>query len=731
MINLLGLTLTDIVFFKGTTRFDFKPGMTFIQGRNLQRRGPTASNGSGKSLLFGTLPNVVLDTHPTITKNVRSVQKNIYGKGSSVVLDFAKGKSKYTYTKAGAKTALAKNGVDMQSRIARDQLRSLINYSEKEFFSTVYLDSRRPNTFLMGTSAERFDFMTEVFCLHNIDDFRKYVNRQISDLNSDGSVLDQTQEDLTTARSRLKALPKEAAEQAAELSAWLKKASIRAQRLTSTQHQWENYTRWSEQNEKLEAMEKPKHTMKELRALLSELDGYEAELRQWKRQQKEREGLQAEFDALKVDDSEYDAMLKRKNRLQPVDEPERPDGDLKIAKKRAAKVTRERAEELLGKARAKQQMLKEQLDTFNEEVGEADQCPTCHSELSASTKKAIRQNFESQIEELKGKIETAQAYIAAHKTVVAFERYEEELDAYNKYKAEAREIKAYPFADVRRWRELKTLLSANEIKKPTPPKSLVFGNNREKLEESLRKATKWNQQKQLVDSLATERPDVEVDADAIAKLNDEVSEKMALLPELQAKASERKTVLATIKELKERAERLAEGLEDLPVYRLLSEAYGNKGVKVLMVQKIAKMLEKNLNKHARQVFAEDFKFTLNVADGRFDVNVTRRSARKEVTSDIRMMSGAESRLFIFLFVMALLPLIPSDRRMNTLILDEPDANMDPEAREIFRDSLLPRLSKVVPCLIVISPNKDIVPQHARVFTVVKDKGVSTLVEGFA
>jgi hypothetical protein len=33
-------------------------------------------------------------------------------------------------------------------------------------------------------------------------------------------------------------------------------------------------------------------------------------------------------------------------------------------------------------------------------------------------------------------------------------------------------------------------------------------------------------------------------------------------------------------------------------------------------------------------------------------------------------------------------------------------------------------------LIVISPNKDIVPQHATVFTVVKDKGVSKLVEGF-
>ena len=66
--------------------------------------------------------------------------------------------------------------------------------------------------------------------------------------------------------------------------------------------------------------------------------------------------------------------------------------------------------------------------------------------------------------------------------------------------------------------------------------------------------------------------------------------------------------------------------------------------------------------------------------------------------------------------------------MNQLKIS--DANMDVETREIFRDSLLPRLAKIVPSVIVISPNSDVVPQHARVFTVVKDKGASRLVKGF-
>lgn len=731
MNHIQALNLTDIVYFKGTTRFEFEPGLTFIQGRNLQRRGPNASNGSGKSLLFGTLPNLLFDTHPTVTKNVRSVQRQLYAKGSLASVEFKTAKHNYQYSKAGAKTEITRDGKNLKSRIARDQLRALIDLSEEEFFSTVYLDSRRSNHFQLGTSADRFAFITELFRLQDIDDLRKHVNKCISELNSDGRLLEQTKSDLQIARDRLKALPKDAQEKADVVSVWLKKASLKAQRLTAAEHQWDNYNRWLVEKEKLEALPEPRKTVKELRAALSELDGYEAELRQWKKQQAAQLKLQEEFDALKVDDSEYDAMLRRKTKLNPVDKPDAPEGDLRSAQKLTAKVSKDKAEAALSSAKAKKLVIQEQLDTFDAEVGEADECPTCHSDLSEKTKASIRKAFKAQIEDLELKVSKAQKYIAAHKIVAAHAEYADDLVAWKTYKAEAEIVKAYPFADVRRWRELKAALSnTSTLKKPKPPTTLIFGNDRDALERELRKAQKKQQQQQLVDTLKVDKPDVEVDADAIKKLNAEVSAKMSALPELQAQASERKTVLRSIRELKERADEMDSKLSDLPVYQMLSEAYSTKGIKMLMVQRIAKALEKNLNRYARQIFAEDFKFSFNVVDGKFDVNVTRRSARKEITSDIRHMSGAESRLFIFLFVLALLPLIPDRRRMNILVLDEPDANMDVETREIFRDSLLPRLAKIVPSVIVISPNSDVVPQHARVFTVVKDKGASRLVKGF-
>lgn len=731
MIDLQSLNLSNIVYFKGDTTFEFQKGVTFIQGRNLQRRGQTASNGSGKSLLFGALPNLILDSHPTITKNVRSVQKQMYGKDSAAELIFRDRKTVWGYKKTGSKVFVSKDGQDTTSRVGRDHIKKLLPFSEKEFYSTVYLDSRRPNTFLMGTSAERFDFITEVFRLQDIDEFRRHVNRHITDLSSDNRVLEQTSADIENLRLRLKALPKTAAAEAKELNLWLSKATTRVQRMTALQHQWDNYRRYEKALKNLEELPVSKHTVKEIRATLSELDGYDAQLRQWKRQQRERESLQEEFDKLKdIDDSDFDAMQKRKARLVAVEQPDEPQGDVEKARKLAAKMDRKTVEAAMQKARAKRDMLQEQLDTFNSEVGEADVCPTCHSELSAKTKAAIRSNFEEQIATLNTKLENAQRCIKAHKLVAEFDAYEVEKKAYDAYVKEAKALKAYPFADIRRKRELAIMLTANAVKKPKPPTTLIFGNDREKLEDALTQAQERAKLVSLAESLKTDMPDQEVDDAKIEALNKEVVEKMAQLPELQAMASERKTAITSLTELKERQGGLQAGLDDLPVYKMLSEAYSAKGIKVLMVRQIAKHIEKNLNRHARQVFAEDFRFSLVVEDsGQFGVNVTRHANRKTTTSDVRMMSGAESRLFIYLFVLALLPLLPSNRRLNTLLLDEPDANMDPETREVFRDNLVPKLAKIVPCLIVISPNQDIVPQHARVYTVVKDKGVSRLVKG--
>lgn len=729
MNHIQAIQLENVVYFKDSTRFEFEPGVTFIQGRNLQRRGPQASNGSGKSLLFGLLPNLLFDTHATIVKNSRSVARQLFGKTSTASVQFTQRKHEYVYTKAGSKTSLSRDGKDLQSRIARDQLKSLIDLSEEEFFSTVYLDSRRNNGFQMGTSAERFAFVTELFRLQDIDALRLHASRSITELRGEGNVLDALRGELADARITLKALPRDAQAQADAASAWLKTASLRAQRLTSLHHQWSNYNRWSKENALLEAMPRPELTAKALRAAISELDVYDAEMRQYRQQQKAQKGLRDELAASNLDVRDYDAMLQRKNSVVHVDAPEIPEGDSARAERIAARAPQSRAVRIQSRSKAQASLLQNQLDVFNSEVGESDRCPTCHSELSVKTKTNIRKNFETQIAALHAKAKTAAAYILAHETVAAHTEYATDKVAYKAYKVELQTLQDYPFKGVRRQLELKTMLSgATVLEKPATPLAITSGQSRETLEASLVQAQRRADQVQVVKALQVDIPDAPADEGSLAELNALVSTRMGTLPVLQAQASERKLTISRIAAIKIKIAELDARLSDLPVYQLLVDAYSTKGIKMLMVQRIAQALEKNLNLYSRQIFAEDFKFSFAVVDGKFDVNVTRKMGRREITSDIRNMSGAESRLFVFLFVLSLLPLIPDRRRMNILVLDEPDNNMDEDTLNTFTTVLLPKLKAIVPTVIVISP-RDYAPHDAKVFTVVKENGASRLVSG--
>jgi ABC-type molybdenum transport system ATPase subunit/photorepair protein PhrA len=64
-----------------------------------------------------------------------------------------------------------------------------------------------------------------------------------------------------------------------------------------------------------------------------------------------------------------------------------------------------------------------------------------------------------------------------------------------------------------------------------------------------------------------------------------------------------------------------------------------------------------------------------------------------------------------------------------MILDEPTAHMDAPGIDLFLNKFLPQLLKIVPHVIVISPNHLDVDMEKEVWTVVKEGGVSTLRKG--
>ena len=99
------------------------------------------------------------------------------------------------------------------------------------------------------------------------------------------------------------------------------------------------------------------------------------------------------------------------------------------------------------------------------------------------------------------------------------------------------------------------------------------------------------------------------------------------------------------------------------------------------------------------------------------------ATRSKRTSDIRFLSGAESRSFSLLFMIACLPLIPRNRRSNLIVLDEFEAGLDKPTRELLVDKFLPALNKIVPHIIFITPNDICADKSVNrtTLTVVKSK----------
>ncbi len=139
------------------------------------------------------------------------------------------------------------------------------------------------------------------------------------------------------------------------------------------------------------------------------------------------------------------------------------------------------------------------------------------------------------------------------------------------------------------------------------------------------------------------------------------------------------------------------------ILEALVNAYGPKGLKIRAIKNICSMLEANFNVYSQYIYNEDFKFKITVEPTGILVDVDRG---RDFVSDVRMLSGAESDCFKLMFLTSLLPLMPSERRTNLLILDEPDSHMDPVVREKFIHDFLPQLQTVVPHIIVITPNDD-------------------------
>src|SRR5690606_30805286 len=98
------------------------------------------------------------------------------------------------------------------------------------------------------------------------------------------------------------------------------------------------------------------------------------------------------------------------------------------------------------------------------------------------------------------------------------------------------------------------------------------------------------------------------------------------------------------------------------------------GMKRMAIEAVSNLLAQQLNKYSPLVFPNRYQFSIQWDKSKLSILCHRPEGKVKVT-DVRKLSGAESRLFTYLLVFAQLQFVPKGQRSNLMVLDEPTTNM--------------------------------------------------------
>jgi DNA repair exonuclease SbcCD ATPase subunit len=212
------------------------------------------------------------------------------------------------------------------------------------------------------------------------------------------------------------------------------------------------------------------------------------------------------------------------------------------------------------------------------------------------------------------------------------------------------------------------------------------------------------------------------------KMENEIVELNSKRAEMEAAIEFANDNKSVIEGLQDKMDGLKKYTEAVPIIESLKRAFGNKGIRVTLINQLTNALARRMNAKAHLVFPEPMLFDFQLSDKTCDILVTRNAGTKgELTSDIRVLSQSERKSFSLLLMYCLLPMTPNNSRLNIAVLDEMTSNMDhPTKVKVFRE-FIPALREVVPH-IILADTGNLEIDDAREYTVVKKGNVSKLVE---
>lgn len=694
MIHFVALHLRNVLFFKKASfKLDGQP-LAFIYGRNWNASGGT--NAAGKSLLFSQIPELIYGEPLVGVKRDRL-------RDGSVALDLKKGGVPYrivrTLKKGKETLRVLRKGKDLAFRELAEARKfiedKLIGCSREEFETRVYLDVQAPHPLIRGDTAARKRFFTEFFNLNSHEGMLAVLRTEMRIAADAAARAEVLRSNLVEAREQLASYQKTTS---TDLRVLEKRVASLSETIEEARKVATLMERCAELPEDVVALAKrlvkpfEPNSLKKAQASLEEkLERHEEHVEAFQEQQEAATRLKVlkeQLSSLKLEQGSDEDRVKISK--------------LPALERRIAEIAKEQST-----VQAKLFKIEEEIEQHETTP---DTCSKCGQawphKVPKEHKKALLKEAEvhskrsTELEEQLEELQQKRARVLDLKQTLSnaklrLQRTEEELE--KQRKATSSTVEA---PDSERAKRLRTQLRALA-----------------------------NHQNALVGYMRVEKLSEESKRGA-AELDNLVAKHLRLIEQLASakhQAEERSRIKERLKGIKSAIQEAEERTAEVENLKVLAQAYSKKGLPNLMIKTICTRLEEVVNKYASFLFSEDYSFSFQL-DTQFVISVTRQYQGTAITSDVRKLSGAESRLFNILLLLGLITFVPEKRRTNILILDEPDASMGDENIELLM-RFLGVLNRIIPNIIVITPKTYEVPEKARIFTVVKKGTESRLVHG--
>jgi DNA repair exonuclease SbcCD ATPase subunit len=748
-------------------KYDFTDncGLVVVSGHNKDSMiSKDQNNGSGKSTFFGMIPNVRFEASPLADVKKRGL---IHSKGSHITLDIKAQGADWRITQTANSYTIEKDGVDQKVRTHGGQkakIAEIIPLTEDEWYSYVYLHSQKGLEFQQATTRVRMNYITTVWRLDQYDIMRKYFDKKVdevklaqNDFNIHSNTLLKLNDSLNAnGWNRKKGVElQEATEVVKTLSKKVKKLQGRMQELRALKKQVEFYASTQAALKKLQ--KKAKHSKAELKEYYADVEAYEQfdeameeYTKTSKRLKKKLEELggadipkggKKRIKELRIDIADWEKQEKTlsrdrdrhddaKRELENLDD--HVDNDLRSYLSMANKQKKDPME-----------MLKEELGIVKSTLALSDllhehedgKCPTCSQSINVKDLETSLKHAKKR----KGKLHSLIRALEIRNTRVQNKQIIDTLqfDERAFYALRTKIKKANKELDdlsdslenSARVEEISEQLK--NLKKPKGSKEKPK-YTREQIEDMVESLNEIKSLKARLEEFE-EVPEHEgIDAEysntkkKLKKLESKYEKAFKVTVKLGGKHAEFKLLSQQREDVNVLLDELRPLTEQLHLFKTLSKAYSNKGLKLHNTNNILYQLEHHYNRHASLIFAEPFKFSVTAKDDGVHIIVDRGNGR---VSDVRELSGAESDSFRLLHFLACIIMAPAARRVNLAILDEPDSHMDAATASLFAERYIPFLRTLVPHIFLITQKGKHSHGNCSYLTIEKHKGVSRIKEG--